>query len=77
MAKRKLKPGNKVMYSAEFCQSIGAYAGDIPHMRGEIIALRKIGNREFASVQWDDGKGMMTVFVGNLAKKGSAAFSAM
>jgi len=50
-----LKIGDRVRYTVEFCQSIGAYAGDIPHDRGVIISLDKLGARTLATISWQLG----------------------
>ena len=47
--------GDRVKYSTKFCRSISAYAGDIPHARGEVTATKDLPTqgRQLVSVKWD------------------------
>ena len=49
--------GDKVAYSAAFLRSTGQYTGDIPFLRGEIVAVEPLGERQLCTIQWSlDGK---------------------
>ena len=41
--------GQRVAYSARFCQSIGAYCGDIPHARGTVASIQG----RMIYIRWD------------------------
>lgn len=48
-----MKVGDRVRYSSSFCQSIGAFTGDIPFARGTITGMFDIGkNLTMAEVDW-------------------------
>ena len=50
-------PGDKVAYSARFLRSTGQYTGDIPFLRGEIVAVEPLGEPQLCTIQWSlDGK---------------------
>lgn len=51
MTRRPLAVGDRVRYSSEFCQTIGAVSGFTPQARGVITALW--GNGQFARIRWD------------------------
>lgn len=54
MAKTALEVGDKVMYSKSFCQSIGAYTGEIPHARGTITDFVSLGSKRLAVIDWNN-----------------------
>lgn len=43
---------DRVAYSAAFLRSTGQYTGDVPFLRGEIVAVEPIGERQLCTVQW-------------------------
>jgi len=51
--------GDRVKYTAKFCRSIGAYAGDIPHARGVVSYIEKFSDKvnrsQLVQIKWDDG----------------------
>jgi hypothetical protein len=49
--------GDKVKYSRKFCQSIGALAGWLPHVRGRIEALEPFGAGQLATIHWEPCEG--------------------
>ena len=50
-------PGDKVAYSAAFLRSTSQYTGDVPFLRGEIVAVEPLGERQLCTIQWSlDGK---------------------
>lgn len=61
--------GDPVAYSVQFLESIGASHSEIAHLRGKVTELKKIGDRHFAQVSWDDATSM-TVAIDNLAHTG-------
>jgi hypothetical protein len=67
--------GDHVAYSANFLRSISCYTGDMPHGRGTIVKLTPIGRLTLATIEWDRDL-PDTVITANLAKVGSAGFSA-
>lgn len=58
-----------VAYSVQFLESIDACHTEAAHLRGKVRELKTIGEREFASVAWDDAT-VMTVALNNLAHVG-------
>lgn len=49
--------GDRVMYSARFCRSIGAYAGETPFRVGTVVAVGALNGLELVRVRWDDDTG--------------------
>ena len=62
--------GDRVAYSAGFCQQIGAFTGEIPRMRGVIIDLHQDGPVPRATVDWQDGRKPVRIGLGALAHVG-------
>lgn len=58
--------GDRVMYSARFLRSIGAYTGDLGLARGVVVALKPVGRLVLASVDWHDDDIPRYVHAGNL-----------
>jgi len=48
-------PGDKVAYSAAFLRSTSQYTGDVPFLRGEIVAVEPLGERQLCTIQWSLG----------------------
>ncbi len=49
-----IQVGDKVAYSKAFLQSTGQYAGDVPHARGIVTALKPLGSdTTLAEIDWD------------------------
>ena len=49
-----IKVGDRVAYSKTFLQSTGQYAGDVPHARGTVTALKPLGTETtLAEIEWD------------------------
>jgi hypothetical protein len=62
-----------VVYSRKFCQSIGAYTGDIPFAVGLVLDIQPLGkdpnSTVLATVDWGDGREPTKVNVANLIKR--------
>ena len=63
----KFALGDRVAYSAAWLRSVGEIAGELPQLRGTITALKPIGQRELATIDWDGPSKVMTC---NLAHVG-------
>jgi hypothetical protein len=77
MKKTKLEIGDRVAYSVNFLQSIAAYTGPAPFMRGIIKSFPFVSGDTrglFAMIAWDDIPDERMVNVNNLAKVGSREF---
>ena len=48
----KLKVGDRVRYSSEFCRTIGAVTGFTPQARGTITRIWGSA-KDFAEIKWD------------------------
>ena len=49
-----IQVGDRVAYSKKFLQSTGQYAGDVPHARGTVTALKPLGTDvTLAEIAWD------------------------
>ena len=70
----EFKVGDKVAYSAQSLRSTGQYTGDVPHARGVVKSLKKIGRSEDAvvlvEVDWGDAELPQRVAAANLAHVG-------
>jgi hypothetical protein len=67
----KFTVGDKVAYSRSFMQSIGAYSGEIPAMRGIVQGLYKAprgSKRKFVYVLWEGDDEQKLVAEGALTK---------
>lgn len=60
--------GDKVAYSAQWLRSTGQFTGDIPHARGTITELKKIGDITLAIIDWRDPEIPSKVNVRNLER---------
>jgi hypothetical protein len=70
-----LEVGDRVAYSRAFLRSIGAFAGDMPHARGEITGLVPVGREVIlAEVSWDRAELPARVNVKNLCRIGIRAY---
>ena len=67
----KFNTGDKVAYSAAFCRNIGACTGEVPAMRGVVVAYRIVGARQLAVVKWNGDSEVKLVGPGCLAKVGA------
>ena len=47
------KVGDPVAYSVQFLESIGASQMEVARYRGKVMELKTVGEREFASVEWE------------------------
>lgn len=53
---RPFQPGDKVAYSVQFLDSIGAGPTDeLCHLRGTVEAVQTVATLELVSVRWADG----------------------
>ena len=65
------KVDDKIAFSADFCRSIRANAGDIPHMRGRVLEVLPLqGDRQLLMVIWDGEEQPSRVLGANLALVG-------
>ena len=69
MGTKPFTVNDPVAYSVQFLESIGASHSEIAHLRGKVTELKKIGERQFAQVSWNDATSM-TVAINNLAHVG-------
>jgi len=65
-----MKSGDKIAYSVQFLRQIGVNSGDIPARRGQFLGHKKVGQRKFAVVQWDDENESHLILEANIAKVG-------
>ncbi|CAN0499892.1 unnamed protein product [Phaeothamnion confervicola] len=66
--------GDRVAYSRGFLRSVGVFAGDMPHARGEIKKLTPLGETTLAEVEWRNAELPPRVNVANLCRVGDAGF---
>lgn len=69
-----LQPGDRVAYSRDFLRSIFAFAGDMPHARGEVKKLVPLGETTLAEIDWDRAEMPARVNVKNLCRVGRRGF---
>lgn len=71
---RQFKQGDRVAYSAEFCRSVSAQTGDIPHSRGIVQAVSQLHHgRQLVTIKWDNPHMPEKVLNANLAIVGPNA----
>lgn len=46
--------GDRVRYSAQFCRSIGMYAGPRPNAVGTVVQITNLGATAICEIQWDE-----------------------
>lgn len=61
-----MKIGDKVAYSVQFLESIGACHTEIARWRGTVIGAQKLGDRTLVKVRWDPDN-VMNITEQNLA----------
>lgn len=72
----KFNVGDRVAYTKQFLQSIGAYTGELPRMRGtvlEIMELRGGENKAVLTVKadcWDDPVRILSCNLCRITKEG-------
>lgn len=71
MNRFQVQAGDRVAYSVAFLRSIGSYSGDMPQLRGEVIAITELAaDRQLATVRWDGEPEPQRVLAFNLAHVG-------
>ena len=63
-----MKIGDRVRYKASFLRSIGAYTGDLPHARGVVVGLQKLGDNVLVEIEWGNENIPRKVLAPNLEK---------
>lgn len=66
----RLQPGDQVAFSAAFLQSIGAYSGELPALRGEVTSTKQLGARQLAYVRWQGEQDSHAALSSTLARVG-------
>lgn len=49
-----IKVGDRVCFKASFLRSTGQYTGETPHLRGEVIELKTLGDNILVTVKWSE-----------------------
>lgn len=50
----KIAVGDRVALKASFLRNTGQFAGETPHLRGEVIELKPLGDNTLATVKWGE-----------------------
>lgn len=60
--------GDKVAYSAAWLRSVGLYAGDMPHARGTVVAVKTLsaGVPQLVEIEWGNPDIPRKVIAANL-----------
>lgn len=69
----KIAVGDRVCYAKKFLQSTCQLTGDVPRARGKVTELKKFGDNQLATIEWEKPFDCPPkVMTGNLAKVSAA-----